>query len=641
MDAALFRREFEAPGADPQVVASALQATIARIDEELPTDAVTAQERAWIRTSPGALEQVDHLNITWLVECETVFLWALGRCELPAFDRKTDVGSIADLVPLPGSPFEHLLRSDLARTEQETLTVQKLYETVLWRLRTPPESGAKGLALHVREVLDAAGVALMDGDIPLRGSPAFRYGSEDDTWRECHSIALERLRALRWLTSDVPWDQIDTEVRWPSKSEGQAQGELNIQKLVNELGDGLFNVRTNGLRAHRHPELDIDRIPFSAVEAAAKLIDYVIDAVIGKGAQLKAGENVGIPLSIAGHEEIPAVFVGVHASECERPSGGFIAKMRGAANYGVLRLADLPGSRPEPPLDAIATMMLYRANCRYVVGDVQGALQELRESIRLTPGDPNAGSPPWETPADSTLNWQNHLTYLRLAELADADERTSCYRQVFSRFTWLARRELGCSPQDIEGIAQSVLFEDAKNILAVNMKDPGMRPGPHAGLRFVARPLWTAGTDGNAVREASLIPAGFVDYCFGVRLASPDVADAVAHVAARCVARNAAALWDLASMTNGARAMYAGAPIAPRSATGFPYRPWHFLLSAVIAEAARYVYAGATVEELHLVFGPGGDDAQRGGTLKEKMAALESWETRQYTAGLFGSVIVN
>jgi hypothetical protein len=64
-------------------------------------------------------------------------------------------------------------------------------------------------------------------------------------------------------------------------------------------------------------------------------------------------------------------------------------------------------------------------------------------------------------------------------------------------------------------------------------------------------------------------------------------------------------------------------------------------LSAVIAEAARYVYAGATVEELHLVFGSHGDDAQRDGTLKEKMAALESWETRQYTAGLFGSVNVN
>jgi hypothetical protein len=408
---------------------------------------------------------------------------------------------------------------------------------------------------------------------------------------------------------------------------------LDIQKVANESDDGTFSVRTNGLHAHRHAELEIAPLPRAAVQPAAKLIDYVIDAVVAKGKQLRPLENVGLPLAIGGHEEIPAVFVGVHATEHEAASGGFFAKMRGSASYGTLRLIDFPGSHPGPPLNALATIMLYRANCRFVTGDADGARQELRESIEMTPGDPNAGPPP-ALETDSQLNWQNHLSYLRLAELADAEESNRCYRQAFSRFTWLARRELGCSPSELARASEDVLIEGAKDIIRANLANPGVAQGPHDGLRFVASPLWVAGSEGNAVREASLIPAGFVDYYFGARMASPDVTEAVARIAAQCVVRNAAHPWVISFMTKSAREMYTGSGIASTSVTGVPYRPWHFLLSAVIAEATRYLRADATDEELRHTFGLTGGAAEPPPSLQSKIARLETWETNQYSAGI-------
>ena len=246
---------------------------------------------------------------------------------------------------------------------------------------------------------------------------------------------------------------------------------LNIQKVAADTADGTFFVKPQGLEAHGQAELEIVGIPRGAVEpAAAKLIDFVIETVIeGKGAQLKARENVGIPLVVGGHEEIPAVFVGVHAAEGAPAAGGLFSKLRGTATKGVLRLIDLPGSQHGPPFAALASMMLYRSNCRFVMGDHAGAIAELQAGIEMMPGDPSAGPPPRFDTGDAELNWQNHVSYLRLAELLAPAEASAVYRNVFSRFSWLSRRKLGCllaelnfAPTPSTGQA---LLEDALNIV--------------------------------------------------------------------------------------------------------------------------------------------------------------------------------
>lgn len=68
-------------------------------------------------------------------------------------------------------------------------------------------SGARILSPLVRNAVSSLD-RLVDDDIPLRGRPAFQYAREDDVWRECHSIAFERLRAFRWLLGEEPWDSV-------------------------------------------------------------------------------------------------------------------------------------------------------------------------------------------------------------------------------------------------------------------------------------------------------------------------------------------------------------------------------------------------------------------------------------------------
>jgi hypothetical protein len=374
------------------------------------------------------------------------------------------------------------------------------------------------------------------------------------------------------------------------------------------------------------------------VEPAAKLIDFVIETVIEKkGVQLKTRENVGLPLLVGGHEEIPAVFVGVHAAEVAPPTGGFFSKLRGTATHGLLRLVDLPGSQNGPPFAALASMMLYRANCRLVMGDKEGAIAELRAGIEMTPGDPSAGPPPSIDTGDSELNWQNHASYLRLAELSEPAEAVAVYRDVFSRFGWLARQELGCLPSNLK-LPAAALVEEALTIIRRNLAQPAVAAGPHAGLRLVASPLWTAREDGASVREASLIPAGFLAYYFGRRLAEPATAEALARLAAECVAFYSEEPWRVSFVTKGAREMYKGpgATLPALEVIGSSPPPW-FLLSAVIAEGARYLHAGATFDELRPAFGLSGTAMELPEGLAAKVALLETWEVEQYSTGIGGS----
>jgi hypothetical protein len=414
---------------------------------------------------------------------------------------------------------------------------------------------------------------------------------------------------------------------------------LNIPKQASESADGTFCVRTAGLGAHRQAELEIVGIPVSAVEAAAKLIDYVVESVIERGqTTLKPGENVGLPLSVAGDDRFPGLFIGVHAAESEPPSGGFLAKLFGSSNRGTIRLLDLYGPRNTPPLAALATMMLFRANCRVAIEDTDGAIEELRAAIEMVPGDPAAGVFGDPTRSDVEVNWQNLGSYLRLAEIVGGDEADQRLATVFSRFDWLSRRELGCSPAELVAIGEAELFEEAAKILRHNLANPRIGPGPHAALRLVASPLWsrpeTATTPSDAaVRQVTVIPAGFVDYYFGDRLTEPEAAEQVARCAAQCVRKHAAHPWKVSSMTRGARELYVGAALSDENLPG-SYHPAHFLLSAVMAEAARYLHAGATPEELSAVFELTNSPAAPSESLATKLADLESWEGQQYSAAL-------
>jgi hypothetical protein len=400
---------------------------------------------------------------------------------------------------------------------------------------------------------------------------------------------------------------------------------LNVRKQATEASDGTFVVRTEGLRSLRHAELEIAGVPRSAVEAAAKLIDYVVSSIVeAEGSELKAGENAGFPLTIQGHDDVEALFVAVRAIEAEPPAGGIVARMLGTAK-GVLRLADLFDRSSDVPLTAVATVMLYRADCRVVTGDVPGAVAELRAAIEMMPGAASAERMPALDTGDARFNWQNHLSYLRLAELLDDEkERASVLGEAYARFEWLAMDELGATVGELSSLTGEELLAVARHVLQTNLARPMITPGPHEGLRIVGCPIWTHSGGGKSVREASLIPTAFVDYYFGDAMKRDENARALPEIAAACVSRWRAEPWRVLEMTRRARSLYL-CPNAPILEAAAARHPAHTTLSAVLAEASRHLHAGASLDEVRAAF----DTGELSEDLAGKLSALDAWEADQ------------
>jgi hypothetical protein len=136
------------------------------------------------------------------------------------------------------------------------------------------------------------------------------------------------------------------------------------------------------------------------------------------------------------------------------------------------------------------------------------------------------------------------------------------------------------------------------------------------------------------VRLVSLIPTAFVDYYYGGQLENEQIAEALAHIAADCVGRHLNEPWRVAKMAEEACELYKAASSRAVDLMG-PRHPAHMLLGAVLAEAARYLRAGASLDEIQAVFGMRPDPAgSLTAGLEQKMSALETWELKQYSRAI-------
>lgn len=405
----------------------------------------------------------------------------------------------------------------------------------------------------------------------------------------------------------------------------------NVEMCVAPGPDGTFTVRTNGFATQGRPEVEIGGVPEVAVQPAAKLIDYVVEAATAKGAPLVAEDTVGVPLVLEGeHGEHSSLAIVVRLITREPPSGSLFARLRGTGDPGVLRLADLMGARAAPPFGSIATVMLHRAMSRSITGDAAGAVAELRASLALVPGHVAAGPPPKDEFRGLNLNWQNHQSYLRLAELVDVSEATALQQTVYGLNPWLSVRELGYAGPTLNLPPEGVLAQETMGMVQRNLSVVGTFASPTPQVRCVLSPLWTV-HDGHSVRQLTVLPACFVDYYHGGRLAHPEVTGGVARLVASCLTRHASRPWELAAMTKWARETYRGEGIGDSLG---PARPWWFLASAVVAEAARYLAAGATWEELQSVFGVAEGRAHVPDSLAQKMENIRASEVEHYIGAL-------
>jgi hypothetical protein len=169
------------------------------------------QERAFLQAPLGRVERQTVINAAWRAEGLVVLAWALGRCELPAYDQP---------VPFPPQQAQEavgLAAPDVARELLASAALRPATEidrfathitVVGWRLRqfgmvpVPMDYAGylRGHGLFKETWL--AGLRLVDGDLAV-GAHAIADAPAEVVVR-CRDAVDERRRAAYWLQGDDP-----------------------------------------------------------------------------------------------------------------------------------------------------------------------------------------------------------------------------------------------------------------------------------------------------------------------------------------------------------------------------------------------------------------------------------------------------
>lgn len=183
---------------------------------------MTSGEQTFMRTVPTELEQDDVVNVSWSMESAEVMLWALGYLDsLPPYDREANTDDLK-LFPAPAA---ELLRNATLRDRDAIEHARTIAELWHWRSRTRqieeeqiPVELPEGMTMAdiVRITCERAAedglFTPIDDDFPIFGK-AYRDASTEEWW-QATSIAMERHKALNWLSGYAPnnrWDETPTE----------------------------------------------------------------------------------------------------------------------------------------------------------------------------------------------------------------------------------------------------------------------------------------------------------------------------------------------------------------------------------------------------------------------------------------------
>jgi hypothetical protein len=406
----------------------------------------------------------------------------------------------------------------------------------------------------------------------------------------------------------------------------EANREIKIE--ASQGADGLFTLRTKGLAARRRPELEMVGLPEAALRAAGGVINKVAEYTVNEK-EVLADENIGLFLPRDDEDDAP-IILAVHTTVAEAPTGGFFARL-GGGGKGVLRLVDIGGRAGEPPLTAIATMLVYRAAVRRDGGDEAGAREELEAAIDVFPGEEGAGAAPVIGDGSAVFNWQNYLAYLALAE-SDEEDGAPYYRQALARSDQLALTAIGARLREIEGVDPNELEAIAKQIVGHNLAgDPSYAvPVPSPEHAVLVSPLWEMVEGGEVGRRASLVPARFRELYYD-GAAADGLRRAGARLAANALRESLADPARLAWMIRDVRGVWVDEH-APVAETIGERHPAHGLLSSLLVFAGRFFRAGASEAQIANALRGESDDH-----LDALLAAQGSWETDQYSSALRAS----
>lgn len=189
---------------------------------------MTPREQAFMSTDVDRVTERQFLDALWLAESLHCLLWSLGRIDsIPPYDTQASPEETWKALPQgsPGDPFPKATLRDEAEIER----ARSLAELWNWRSRTrylqeeghfePGTEVAPGMSIE-QVISQAAELAAEKGDQPpaIAGDfPAFGKPYRDisaEQWSEATSIAMERHKALNWLSGLAPgnrWDDTPLE----------------------------------------------------------------------------------------------------------------------------------------------------------------------------------------------------------------------------------------------------------------------------------------------------------------------------------------------------------------------------------------------------------------------------------------------
>ncbi len=159
-------------------------------------------EASRLQAPLGTLTERQVIDASWRGEGLGVLAWALGRCELPAYDTTVKSPDVADRLGFMERAGSELVREARLRDPH---VIEQLADRLLalhWRLREfSLRPAAMDFVAFARTAYfgpqDVEGLRLAANDLAIHGRPLMDV--PERRWRECLSIARERQQAANWL----------------------------------------------------------------------------------------------------------------------------------------------------------------------------------------------------------------------------------------------------------------------------------------------------------------------------------------------------------------------------------------------------------------------------------------------------------
>jgi hypothetical protein len=164
----------------------------------------TVEEQHSLEIPIGQLEADHAWHMTWLAEGVMVLGWALGRCELPAYDEEADLGLLWHLAGLTkdGQNAAQLVAMATLRDEAAIKLYSEQILAIHWRLRQfEQDKQARNLEAFAAKAwtgsLDLGMARVIEGDLAIDDLPLCQV---DDSRREVvAAVVTERHKMMRWL----------------------------------------------------------------------------------------------------------------------------------------------------------------------------------------------------------------------------------------------------------------------------------------------------------------------------------------------------------------------------------------------------------------------------------------------------------